>query len=322
MEVSVDYIACTFFDRSKEDVFAVLAVPGLAFSEGKGAHGYRACLYAEGVRVYYDGQLNMGVYVQVSGEGVRLLEASGGFEGVKAYIRRLAEAGGRLSRLDLAYDDREGIVDRSSLHAQAVARGYTSRWQGLREEVQYRDGEVSSFVLRFGQRTGQSQLVVYDKRLERLQAVGEDFGHWMRFELRFFDEKAVALGAWLIEQVDLSEAGGWLRGSIEFREAEGSTRIARAKISGWWQEFVSSAVKCVVNRTRPLRSLQQIADQFRKTWAPTLCMLTMAFCEGKRRGPWLDDLITDGWLRMGDRHLQLLRGALLPNVDQSVLLPE
>ncbi|MEM4935341.1 MAG: replication initiation factor domain-containing protein, partial [Thermoplasmata archaeon] len=85
------------------------------FTELKGNYGYKLQKYSEGIRVYYDGNEDMGIHLQISGDGMRRLENRKNFTW-DSFLRNAFFFDAKITRLDVAIDDKEGYINMETLN--------------------------------------------------------------------------------------------------------------------------------------------------------------------------------------------------------------
>lgn len=322
MTALLDYLGGTFSGRSEGAVLNNLAPYVESWVHQRGQHGYTDCWAAEGFRVYYGGHASGTVYVQVSGEGCRIIEGSAYFKSWSDVLTVWKKDGYKSTRIDLAFDDREGVLNVSRIVQKAIAGEFTSRYAKVKPLQEWSGGELVQDGVRFGGVNGGSALIIYDKRLERLARGYDDPGTWARCELRFYDDQAEQVADRIREAGSLEGLEGYLAGAITFREVSADTNKSRWSVSDFWIIFLADAEKCRNNRVRQVISLQRMAERWVRQHAPTLAMLVCCFCEGRWKGPWLDNVIYQGWGRMNHRQCAIIREALGYVPGKSLLLPE
>lgn len=318
----IDYVAGTFRDRSAQAVRFFLDTFVPSWVQGGGSHGYTSSYVAEGFRIYFTPGDTSTVYVQVSGEGCRKMEDSPAFRGWSDLMGLWVKDGFHATRFDIAFDDRIEQLSMLELRRKLEAGEYTSRFRDIEYGTAKKSGETSKDVIRLGSMHSTTRLLIYDKRLEQLHRGYGDPGHWIRFELRFYDKLASEFAAWLVENGSLSGAEGFLRGLINFREPSNNKQGARQPISDFWLQFLENSEKCALSIPKRVKSLQTMCERFRKHYAPTLAMLVLCMCEGRLYGPWLKDTLAHGWARLNQRQVALVRQSLGYLPGNHPLLPE
>jgi phage replication initiation protein len=299
-----------------------------------GRNGYRRALQYGGLRVDHDGLDGMGNHVTMSGQACREAEALGliagdacllpqvevGRDGAmpqepsstasarppdwSGFARRLLAAGAKASRIDLALDDRAGVLDMATIRRHLDADAVTSRWKGYRAVGERQFGAAATApTIYLGSPQSDAQLVIYDKAHEQGLPAGE---HWVRVELRLRRDRARRMLAAIAER-DPAELGeliaGVIRNYICFREAS-ATRIERSPVAGWWARFLGDVA------ARPLGSdpkLPTMADFYHWVWVqvgPTLRVLEL-YQQGI-----LEELLLGQDRRLSRRHLAVLAAAL------------
>lgn len=152
-----------------------------------GMNGYRQGLHFGGISVLYDGRPDMGVCVNMSGQGCRTFETYGSGDW-KGLFDILQGEGFHISRLDVAFDDHSGILDINQLFFDADNCEFVSksRYHDIRKS--FKDGRPGISVYH-GSDKSDVYIRIYDKAAERGLPLGQ---HWIRVELQLRNKRASA----------------------------------------------------------------------------------------------------------------------------------
>lgn len=312
-ECLIDSIRVTFpLDTTLETVC-------LLFGGAEGSvslpHGYRhykhAMLLRPGVTVLHGGRPEMGVHVEVSGSGCRQLEAEGVVKGWEQFIARCLAFKGRFGRIDVAIDDRTGLLDMQQVEASAW-RGRCKGRQVLRDTD--RDGVELGHTIYFGSRESDTFCRLYDKRLEQQAKGATDNSHWIRAELELKSERAHALAEVLAAGELMPTVAGVLRSHLVFVEPTADTHRERWPVCDWWLRFLAEAEK-VKLALKPADGLLTVARAHR--WFTVAAGPVLAALIQHQQGSldWLLDVVSVAAAKMKPKH-QLLAKA--PFVDLAV----
>ncbi len=112
---------------------------GVVWEQVKGMHGYMDWLTFGGVNIHYNGREDMGVWLEMSGQGCRTFESfgSGDYDGLFCYVLENPEEL-HITRLDVAFDDHTGILD---MERREVLR---SDWNRLQAAVNDKHAELKA----------------------------------------------------------------------------------------------------------------------------------------------------------------------------------
>lgn len=186
-KVIIDWLSFTTKIHSISSLIELLGMQDVPWEHVKGMHGYRQRYYFGGVSIHHDGADNMGIWVEMSGQGCRTFETFG--HGEFRVLFRMIIAEDRqdvhITRLDLAYDD---MGDRKLLNIDRICKdvaagNYVSRstvWRteiGSAGECAYIGSQKSPVLIR-----------IYDKACERHYPEGT---HWIRVETQLRDDRAL-----------------------------------------------------------------------------------------------------------------------------------
>lgn len=189
-------IACDWFQATMPSAIRNTVVKQLASVFGaaearsdipKEMRSYRACLqFSEGARLYHSSRYHETCCLVISGKA----KPTEHF----CLLKTLFALGVKVTRMDLAFDDRRGVLSLTSV-CEAVDAGMTvSRWKGARSQANtsLSSGAQRGRSIQFGSKYSASYLVAYDKGLETGEA---EEGEWLRWELRLADSEATKFSA-------------------------------------------------------------------------------------------------------------------------------
>lgn len=284
----------TFTVRSgrepKEVVEKILCMDWDLFqAKGYGLFGYRQAVEFGNILVMFDYAGNitsdMGVCVSMSGNGCRTFEqhtkraAVNGTPLVSLISDLHADEFANFSRVDLALDDKAGLLDldkvcekvdlneiNSYITSRNVVRGYNGKSRA--GTTVYIGSPKSDFRIRF-----------YDKAREKYKKGQPEYEmHWVRCEIVMKHHNANGFAAALANTEDLGAlAAAILNDKISFVEPGSDTNITRCAVCAWWQDFVDSVetIKLVVKED----SKHSVLDAYhwvKHQIAPTLSLINDA----------------------------------------------
>ena len=210
----------------------------------KGRYFYKKSLYFDGISIYYDGYTkangDQGICVEMSGKGLRNWEeySSADYDKIfdliiKNYSFDADNRKMNLTRLDVAYDDFEGVLDIDNLCTETLYENYVSRfkdWNVIK-------GSKGSSVCH-GSNKSSVFIRIYDKLKE--QHVEELLEHWVRCELQLRQENAIGFIKLKthIEKSYFDVLNQYLRYIVP---SDDDSNIRRAPTAPHWLNFIRSA---------------------------------------------------------------------------------
>lgn len=283
---------------------------GLEFeSLGYGMYRYRQGATAAGraVQVFWEGCTEeMGVHVQVSGEGCRLLEAQEGFTGWPEQFAEWLEQGASFTRVDIALDDTSGTITMDTVRDALIHRDYTSTSRtGWREMHDHLPDRTCSTIY-VGKRSGATMMRCYDKGMQLKQGRS-----WLRFEFEYQAKRAQAIAETLAKE-GWDRAVGAVRAFIEFKDPDHDTSDrSRRRAASWWGALVVASKHRLAVVQEACTSLVKLWAHVQKQWKRTAYVLLEAHGGDIS---WFLDLAEKGRKDLGDRHRHLLLAARAPGV--------
>lgn len=166
----------------------ILGLQNVAWAETKGSKGYRDRLYFDHISIFYNGREDMGVWLDMSGQGCRVFESLGRGDFNVLFAPVFDNPGDfNITRLDVAYDDHTGVLDfpRLVTDTQELESGlpvnYITRYCSRDVHWSHKDGdERPAWSVEHGRKSSESMVRIYDKAAER----GFFDRHWVRVELQ------------------------------------------------------------------------------------------------------------------------------------------
>lgn len=180
--VLYDWLSITSKIHSPEDIISLLGMESVAWSTVKGAHGYRDRLYYNCISIHFNGREDMGVWLEMSGQGCRCFEDVG--HGDYDFLLKLALDNPeqmKITRLDVAYDDHSGVLDLDEIIRDTLRENFVAKanvWECIQ-------GSKGNSVI-IGSRQSAVLIRIYDKARERNI---KDGSHWIRVELQMRDDR-------------------------------------------------------------------------------------------------------------------------------------
>ena len=166
----------------------------LGWKESNGRYMFDNKLSYEGCEILYNGNPKAGIQdllcFNLTGKGCRTYETYNKGD-IMSLLKKASVEGYKVSRLDLAVDDREGVLDIDQMYKLSAMRydkqGHLSDncyWWG-KTKVNSRQQGSDGCTMYFGSPTSDIRIRIYDKAAEQ----GID-GHWVRVEVVLRKEKA------------------------------------------------------------------------------------------------------------------------------------
>ncbi len=188
-----DWVSITSRIHSVQNFIDLLGLnrEGVVWEELPGMHGYRDRLYWSSISIHYNGREDMGVWLEMTGQGCRAFESygTGDFESLFNEVRQEPEQV-HMTRLDIAFDDHEGVLDINELERDARARSFVSRFKKVNIDWSFdASNSVEGLDITHGRKASDVMIRIYDKAAERGYTDGR---HWIRAELVLKDDRCMA----------------------------------------------------------------------------------------------------------------------------------
>lgn len=250
MDNSIILVDWLTFSSSLEahELVSLLHLDHLNWAVSGGQYGYKYALKCGHISINFDGSSQMISCVNMSGQGCREFEDSSDLSFYDLFkIISSDRALFNITRLDVAFDEREGKLD-----IQKIAMYVNSGWYVSRSRyycVTYSSNGISCEI---GSPKSDFRIRIYDKASERGYSA-EDGVQWVRVEMQMRDERA---SAYVNGIVCGTSAGvlfvGVLNNYIRFVEpCSSDSNKSRWDVCDWWSAVFDDTVSKIKLYTAP-----------------------------------------------------------------------
>lgn len=225
----------------------------------------------------------------------------------------------RCNRIDIAFDDYKNLITPQKVSSKFILGDCSTRWKKGSYITSFEKGLGSGNgkgkqlgdTCYLGTRASSSFLRVYDK-LAQLDStdkqVPKGVKSWVRCELELKQDRATQL----CKELSLLDDGSmsssylcsYLRGQIDFKTEDGSSRVTRRSSVYWWSEFLNDCAAYRMRIPKPARSIDDVDNWVKNSVAPSLALLL----ETKGASHILR-IVKDGGDRLTAKHLSMLHGS-------------
>lgn len=178
----IDWFSFTIKNTDLDYIKSWLGLSDLSWILTKGSRGYKDKYYYNGINIHFNGQANMGVWVEFSGQGCRCFEDFSSLGWHALIDACLLNPDIHVTRLDIAFDDYSGLLPLEQIMLDTKNECFVSRSRWW--EVVYSSVGSSLYI---GSPKSMIRFRFYDKAAER---GFENGSHWIRLELQLRDERA------------------------------------------------------------------------------------------------------------------------------------
>ena len=242
-----DWLTVSFLNVDKDTIIHLLGLDSAAWQEQQNGsrlrYGHRISF--DGISVHYtddfDLKHNQGCCLEMSGQGCRDYETFGKGDWWLLFdFIRLVK--GRVTRLDIAYDDFQGLIPIDIMAYMAARYLYTARSQKMRimQESEDADPDHLGISVCHGSKSSNIYIRCYDKRVERH---AWEIPHWIRMEVQLRNDDC---SGFLAASGDLGDKlCGVLANYLNYRCPGTDSHKDRWKVAPWWVNLLRgvSAIK-------------------------------------------------------------------------------
>lgn len=269
-KIIIDWLQFTLLiDDGLEIVFRILKLNPADFEKlDKGGLGYKDQLINNNVRIYYNGNIGMGINTSISGKGCRYMESQG--INLWSLLFRLARSAKiNITRLDLALDTDIKLIDK--IRANIDNKKYISKSRSISYICKSGKESTRTETIYIGSRSSDLMIRIYDKAVEQ----GIEDINWERWEIVLKKDKireAIPLLKKDISQTFRDILYTYFR-PIQKIESNKS----RSKVESWYMKFLGQVEKVSLYREPTQKTIEDKWAWVEKQVAPTLSLLALAF---------------------------------------------
>ena len=233
-KILFDWLSFTARDIKPERMTELLDLDDVEWAiVDRNAHGFKRRYYFNGINIHFDNPQFEGVWVEFSGQGCRAFDEFSPMDW-SVLFALIIDNEFHLTRLDVAYDDREKVLNLDKIYREVENQNYVSNmisWDthnSNKGKTVYIGSMKSDIMFR-----------VYDKSRERGR---EDEGHWIRFEMQLRNDRALEFIKKLRENDIGSLFNGVLENYLRFViPSKTDSNKRRWKSQKWWTKFTNKA---------------------------------------------------------------------------------
>lgn len=234
-----DWFSVTSRIDTAESIIKLLSLEGIHWQKTVGMHGYIERYYYDGISIHFNNPLSdFSVWLEMSGQGCRAFETFGHGKWNFLFELLLSQPEDyHLTRLDVAYDDWEGLLDIDLLEKEIEKHNV---------RMQFRNAGVDkSFykldkTLYYGSKKSDCMFRCYNKAAERNR---EEVEHWIRFELQLRNNNALGFVSAYMDTKNIGATfAGVVRHYLNYVQPDkNDTNKSRWKTRKWWLKFLDNA---------------------------------------------------------------------------------
>ena len=259
----------------------------------KGGLGYKKQKFFNNIRLYYDGNVGMGIHIVVSGQGCRYLESQGkNLFDMLDYLYGLDNV--NLSRVDIALDTDINIL--SKVLKSIEKDLYSSKSRNIKVISSLTDSKLQADTLYIGSRSSLLMVRIYNKAIEQ----GVDYP-WFRVEIVLKKDRIVMAVPFLRLNISHAFAGILTNYFRPLQSLKGQK--CRSPTAKYWDKFLGEIEKISLYNNPECKTIEDKYSWVVNQVEPTIALLSTAF-EGNE---WLQALVKNGKKRLKEKDYRLLQ---------------
>lgn len=286
LRACVDWVQATFKNVELYTLIVdVLKLKYDAFYDAPtGSMGYRKCKKYGNISVFHDGTEEMGIHLQMSGQGCREYESFNRSTWKQLFFDFFCYKA-NFTRLDIAVDDFEGYFKISSIERKIKERLLISKFKDSihMEKVNIESGKSRGKTVYYGSSQSNVQIRMYEKNYERADKGNGDGGEfWNRTEIQTRDERAQKVAELIMVNDDNEETvgqivAGILKYYLRFIVKGNDSNRRRWKTAPFWDKFLGDVEALRLTTVAPDRTVEKTVNWIGNQVAPSLAILFETF---------------------------------------------
>ena len=182
--ITIDYVTFVWDTKTVSEAIHALGLSASTWTTKAGHYPYAHIQRVGNISIAYDNYNERGVFVTLTSQGCREFEtfSSIGWADLFGIIRG---GEGHTTRLDIAFDDRTGVLNMQRMKHDRDVANYRSLLSYTAEHRSHKEN-IMGMSLYFGAKGSNTNIRIYDKDAEQ----GGLGTHWIRVELQLRDAYA------------------------------------------------------------------------------------------------------------------------------------
>jgi DNA relaxase NicK len=280
-KIIIDYLTLTVHGAKSDPHKVITSILGMDIAQfehsNKGINFYQQSLHYNNIRVLYDGihGNKMGICVTMSGKGCRAYEEYHG-NSIMSLMDKIARNPDiNITRIDIACDDKVGLLDLSKIWQYASDGNYRTRLLKRHTHESFDGKSEGAKTLYFGSRSSQYYIRIYDKaKQSKFEGENTDkntdqnagqglrhsqglspatdesakadmdnkLPHWVRLEISLKSDYAMQAVGFLVLSKSMNKTigevvSGIINAKFAFIEPD-NENISRCSVADWWADFL------------------------------------------------------------------------------------
>lgn len=269
-KIIVDWLQFTLLkDDGVAIVFKILKLNPSDFEQlEKGGLGYKDQLFNNNIRIYYNGNVGMGICTSISGRGCRYMESQG--INLWSLVFRLARSARiNITRLDLALDTDIKLIDK--IRRSIDTKKYISKSRSISYICKSGKDSTRTETIYLGSRSSDLMIRIYDKAVEQ----GLDGIDWERWEIVLKKDKIME--AFPLLKKNISQTFKNILYTYFRPISKIKSNKSRSEVENWYLKFLGQVEKVSLYRDPAQKTIEDKWTWVEKQVAPTLSLLALAF---------------------------------------------
>jgi phage replication initiation protein len=270
-----------------------------------GGNGYKSATAYGGITVMFDGTPQMGVHVNISGEGCRLYESHYDKNPWLDLLTESLSFNANFPRIDIAHDNVDGSLSLDLLHQDIDAHNVRTRFKRGKktEDITYHDEDLAPIGKTINLNKSRQSLIFprfYDKAAQYGLS-----GHWVRAEIELKNERSKEAIKHLVSGMPIGEMFFSILNNCFSIVNRDDSNKSRCSIKAWWLNWLETTQKLKLTVAKKMKKISDVVSWVQRSVAPSLAMIREHFPPAQALEI-MKGIFYSGKTRLKNRHYQIL----------------
>lgn len=237
-DIIIDWLSFTCQSLAPQQLIARLGLADMPWIALHGTNGYQDRFAFLNISVHFNGRPGMGTWCEMTGQGCRAFEDLSNLDWNTLFRWLTSDRSIHVTRLDVACDDRIGVLPMKSIVKDIERGNYISKMKKREIVRSGSDERLQGTTVTLGSPQSQVRIRLYDKAAE--QEKPEQ--HWIRCEMQLRDDRAHSFMARSMSTTIGHTYTGVLSNYLKIlRPIKEDSNKSRWPMRRYWRRFINNA---------------------------------------------------------------------------------
>ncbi len=306
-QVLIDWLTFSVKENDPDKVLQLVGLDDLPFgASGSGGMGYKSSRRAGNIAIYFDGNVDMGCCVVISGKGCREFEQYRRKDHCwYSYLHHLRSVKVQFTRIDIALDNIDGTLDLSAIRDSLDNCEYRSRFKTWSEHVSGKLNRQSAQKLGRTIYLGSPQSRLKVRFYDKAAQLGIE-STWNRAELQLMAERATEAIEYMLKGVELGDLAASVLNQYFQPVNLDDVNISRCSVKSWWEKWLETLSKLRLAVKPSEKYIPHVCSYLKRQYSATFAMLREYYNKSDFN-QFIQDLVFEGKDKLTLKHKLIIQ---------------